>query len=88
MAFTIVREHSVMGNMRVVNLKITADAATELIDSGLPYIRWFSRGNIKVTTANVTVFPNAGLTGTATAGYLGVTGCTSGDVFFVTCYGA
>ena len=87
MAFTITRVFSAFGNERIVHLGITTDGAEETVETGLNNIIAFSRGHTKVNSANITVIPNKGSTSTALVGRLGISGCTTGDIFFVTCFG-
>lgn len=87
MAFTLtVNEKTVFGNMQVQMGTVTADATAGSVQTSLGRIR-----HITVTPKSVTtgykVAVNAGATGTSTAGALAITGCTSGDEFFVTVYG-
>jgi hypothetical protein len=88
MAYTVVRVNSVFGNERVAILKITTDAATQNVGSGLSVIHGIALGIISCNSANFKIGVNSATTGTAVAGTLGITGCTSGDVFYVTCFGA
>ena len=87
MAYTVTRFKTVFGDKAVVGLKIIADGATEAIPSGLKNIDWFSYGPSSMNSANIHISPNEGVTSTATAGTLGVTGCTSGDEFYITVFG-
>lgn len=87
MAFTVTKTISAFGNERVVHLAITADAATQTVDAGLKYIVAHSVGIQSCSTAAIKVWANSGAGGTSTAGSLGISGCASGDQFFVTVYG-
>lgn len=87
MAFTVTRDKSVFGNKAIVGLKIIADGATEAVPSGLKNIDYFSYGPSSMNSANIHISPNEGVTSTAAAGTLGITGCTSGDEFYVVVYG-
>ena len=87
MAFTYtVNEKTVFGNMNVQMGTVTADATTGTVATGFGYI-----AHLHVTPKSVTtgfkVARNAGAAGTSTVGTLAITGCTSGDEFFVTVYG-
>lgn len=76
------------GNKRVHVVSCVADAATQNIDTGLSQIDHFVMGKQSVTAGtNQVVYANSGAGGTALAGYLGCSGFTSGDVFFVKVYG-
>lgn len=79
MAYTVTRKHSVHGNERAVHLAITADGATENVASGLSVIDAISLGLKSMNSSNIKVNPSAG--------NLNISGCTSGDAFFVTVFG-
>jgi hypothetical protein len=88
MAYTIVREMTVLGNKRVALLDVTADAATQAIDTGLARIDHITVGLQSMTTqVGYRLAPNKNASGVAAAGTLGVSGLTSGDRLFVTVYG-
>lgn len=83
---TIVHKDA-FGSKRVHVLELTADSAEATLDSGLGFIDWISVGIQSCGTAAIKIAPNSGSTGTAIAGYLGISGAASGDVFYVTCFG-
>lgn len=88
MAFTLsVAEKTVFGNLQVQLGTVTADGTAGSVQTSLGRIR-----HVSVTPKSVTtgwkVAINAGESGTSTAGKLAITGCTSGDEFFVTVYGS
>lgn len=89
MAYTISKEITVFGNKRAVLLDITADAATQAVETGLARIDYI--GGIMLQSAATAIgpkfVPNKDASGAAAAGKLGVSGLTSGDRFFVTVYG-
>jgi hypothetical protein len=88
MAWTVTRKQTVFGNERIVHLNLTADAATQNVDTGLSVITAFSVGLQSMTTiASLHILPNVGAGATAIAGTLGCSGFTSGDSLFITCYG-
>ena len=87
MAWTITRDKSVFGNKAIVGLKVICDSATTAIESGLKNIDYFSYGPSSMNSSNIHISPNEGLTSTSIAGTLGVTGCTSGDEFYIVVYG-
>ncbi len=87
MAYTVTRDKTVFGNKASVIVKIIADAATEAVPSGLSRIDGISVGKSSMGTANIHIAVNKGLSGTAAAGTLGITGCASGDEFYVVVYG-
>ncbi len=87
MAYTVVKFNTVLGNKRVVGLDITADAATQTIETGLKVIEWMSNGEASMNSANIKLAVNSNASGVQSMGVLGVTGCTSGDRFFITVFG-
>jgi hypothetical protein len=88
MAFTTsLLVKTVLGDKRVHAYRITADAATQAIDTGLDYIDWFSMGFQSMSTAAFKVAVNEGAAGTSTLGSIGISGAASGDEFFITVYG-
>ena len=87
MAWTITRYPSVFGNKRAVGLKITTDGATTNVETGLQNIEWISCGFSSLNSANFKIGVNSATSGTQVFGTLGITGCTSGDAFFITVYG-
>jgi hypothetical protein len=87
MAFTYtVTKKTTFGDQHVQFGTLVADGTAGDAATGLGVIE-----HLHVTPKSVTtgfkVAKNAGQTGTSTAGTLAVTGCTSGDEFFVTVYG-
>ncbi len=88
MAYTISKEITVFGNKRSVLLDITADAATQAIETGLARVDYFNVGLASMATQiGFKIVPNKDASGTAASGKLGVSGLTSGDRLFVTVYG-
>ena len=88
MAYTVVfSKKGVQGDQRIHALKITADAATQNVDTGLKYIDFCSVGIRSASTAAIKIYPNSGAGGTSLVGYLGISGAVSGDEFYVVCYG-
>lgn len=87
MAYTVVKTSTVFGNERVVHLDITADSATQTIETGLKYITAHAVGAQSLSTAGIKIYQNVGAGGTAAAGSLGISGCVNGDEFFVTVFG-
>lgn len=86
MAYTVTRKQHISGDVRQVLLNITADSATSNVDSGLSFVEAFSVGAQSLTAA-VHIYANVGAISTSIAGNLGISGCTSGDQFYVICYG-
>jgi len=88
MAYTVTEiERTVFGNLNVRALKITADAGTEAIATGFNRVAFVSAAPKSMASAPWSISINEGVAGTANAGYIGVTGVTSGDDFYVTVFG-
>lgn len=87
MAYTVVKNPTVVGNKRAVALKVTADAATQTVETGLSVVEFFSFGAISCTTAAIKIAPNSNASGVQSNGVIGISGAASGDVFFVTVFG-
>ena len=88
MAFTVSTvKKTVFGDMRVHILDVTADGAESNIDTGLEYVDAFAVGAQSIATSAFTLKENADSSGTASNGYVGVSGVASGDAFFITVYG-
>lgn len=89
MAYTVTRYKTVFGDKRAVGLKVTTDAATQTIETGLSVIEWFSMGNLASMASQTGryVFINSSASGVATPGVLGCSGFAVGDDFYVTVFG-
>lgn len=88
MAYTVTKYPTVFGNKRTIGLEITADAATQTVETGLSVIEFFSVGISSATTmASMHIKKNLNASGVAANGSLGMSGFTSGDLVFVTVYG-
>lgn len=87
MAYTVTKVQSVWGNLRVVAMDVTADAATQVIETGLKNVQGVSYCPLSMNSSNIHMAINSSATGVASFGVFSVTGCTSGDHFFVTVYG-
>lgn len=87
MAYTVSRNGTVFGDKRVVGLKITADAATQTVESGLKNILFMSVGKSSMNSANIKIAVNSNASGVQSFGVLGITGCTSGDSLYITVFG-
>lgn len=87
MAYTVTRYKTVFGDKRTVMMKITADAATQTIETGLNVVEAFSHGKASMNTANQHFAINSNASGVQSMGVIAVTGCTTGDEFYVVVYG-
>lgn len=91
MAFTVAKiDNSVFGNKNMAVLSCTADAAADAFASPFKYVDHviFSPQSMS-TGANggAKIRKNVLSAGTASNGYIAVTGITSGDVFFLVVFG-
>lgn len=87
MAYTVTKQKFSASKNQML-IEVTADAATQAIETGLAKIDHFSVGYVSMATiVGVKIVPNKDASGTAANGTLGVSGLTSGDVFYVTVYG-
>ena len=88
MAFTITSvAKTVFGNKRVVDFRVTADAATQAIDTGLGFVESAIFTPESMTTAAGKMRLNQLAAGTASAGYIAISGVASGDVFYLKVFG-
>jgi hypothetical protein len=87
MAFTYtVAEKTVFGNLQVHMATVVADATAGAVATGLGTVAHVTVSP-KSVTSGYKVAANAGVSGTSTVGTVAITGCTSGDEFYVTVYG-
>jgi len=87
MAYTVSIEKTVVGNQRCHFLTVTADAATQNVETGLDYVTALSVCPVSMASAPWNARPNVGTVSTAMVGYVGVSGVASGDEFILVCYG-
>lgn len=87
MAFTLVRTPSVFGNQAAEIIQVTADASTQAIATRLGTIVGFSYGPVSMNSSNIHIAINSNASGVQTLGTVGISGCTSGDLFYLTVYG-
>jgi len=87
MAFTRTIVKTVHGNERVQHYVLTADAATDTIITGFGTVIAVATAPKSMASAPFSVSMNELLASTAAAGTIGVTGCTSGDDFYMTVWG-
>jgi hypothetical protein len=87
MAYTVVRKQHQAGDMRVVVLSCTADAATQTVETGLKNIFGFSVGPISMATLAVSIYANSSASGVRAMGSLGMSGVNTNDEFYVVCFG-
>ena len=76
-----------MGQYRHKVIRATADAATQNIDTGLGNIAWAGAVTVSNAADNWICYYNSLAAGTAAAGYIGVSGATSGDIMDIIIYG-
>ena len=77
---------TVVGDQRCHILKLTADAATQNVETGLDVIHGHMISPCSMA-AVAQVYPNVLAAGTSSAGYLGCSGFTSGDELFAIVFG-
>lgn len=88
MAFTLDQEFvGVHGNQRFWQGVITADAATGVVSFGLKSIHHVQATPKSAASTTINFKRDELADGTASAGDLAITGCTSGDDFYVMVYG-
>lgn len=78
---------TVMGNKRVIGFTVTSDATSGAVESGLDVIEGFSLSPISAATASPKARMNVNSGLTANNGSFHLSATTSGDDFFVVCYG-
>lgn len=86
MAYTVSKTQSVFGNLRSVILDITADAATQTVETGLKNVVGFSVGN-KSGASGWKIYANSNASGVQSMGVIGISNASSGDQAFVVVYG-
>lgn len=87
MAYTVTKYPTIFGNKKVVGLRISTDAATQTIETGLTNIEFASVAIISATSANFKFAYNSNASGVAAMGSVALTGMASTDELFVTVYG-
>ena len=89
MAFTnTLIERTVFGNKAVQVYSCLADNTSGVIATGMKKVDWISVTYKSMSTGATKFKINALTSGTASAGYVAVTGITSGDEFFIQVYGS
>lgn len=87
MAWTVTRTHMVIGNQRAVSIKMSADAATQTVETGLSRVEGMTIGYMSCSTRPQYVYYNSNASGVQSMGVLGLSGFTSGDEMVVMVYG-
>lgn len=88
MAFTKASAaQSVWGNKRMVSFTLTADANSGAVDTGLSVIESVMVAVKSAATGSQKFKANLNSGATALNGSLFCSSCTSGDDFYVTCFG-
>ena len=76
------------GNQKEMQIRVTADAASGTVDTGLDYIDFLQHSCQSATTAGYRCFMNSDETNSNTvAGQVGLSGLASGDELFLTVVG-
>lgn len=86
MAYTIVRTITAFGDQRAAILKITADAATQTVYTGMGHVNAFFVGNMS-GCSGWKIWANSNASGVATEGVLGISNAASGDQCFIVVLG-
>lgn len=89
MAWTVSKDAAVVGNKRMIIASVTSDSAEANLALGLGYVDHVSVSLISCSTGTALphVAKNMNSSGTASNGTVGISGCTSGDVFCIVAYG-
>lgn len=89
MAWTVTKYTTVFGDKRVVGLKLTADTATQTVETGLSVIEWVTINPFAsmASTTGRKLYINSNASGVASMGVLGCSGFAVGDDIYVTVYG-
>jgi len=88
MAYTVTKKAAtVMGNQRVWQGVITADATTGVVSFGFKQLFSVSANSKSAASSSEHFSINEDAVGAASAGDLAITGAASGDDFNVTVYG-
>lgn len=97
MAYTIsTNVNTVMGNLRCIGLRVTADAATQTIETGMKNVFMATDMNVSSTAATTLsaglgtgwkVYINSNASGIQSMGVLGVSNAVSGDVRDIIVFG-
>jgi len=78
---------TVKGNQREEQIRVTADAASGSVDTGLGVIEFLQHSAQSAATGDYRVFMNTNSGLTALNGTVAVSGVASGDVIFLTVVG-
>lgn len=87
MAFTVSTKRSVFGNYAVSIMEITADASTQTVETGLKNVVGMSVAKKSMNSSNIHLARNSNASGVQSFGVVGISGCTSGDLFEIVCFG-
>lgn len=87
MAWTITRTRDVTSKA-VVHLKCVADAATQVVETGLKNVVHYTFAPSSMTTiVGLNIAANSNASGVQSYGVLGCSGFNIGDVFYISVYG-
>lgn len=88
MAFTVaINQKKSEGNQRVHQISCSVDSASGNVVTGLKVVEHVHVTPISMNSAAIIVKRNVGSGATAIPGTVNLNGMTSGDVFYMTCYG-
>lgn len=80
-------KNQAVGDKYMYHIRVTADAASGALDTGLGVIDFIQHSPQSATTAGYRVFMNANSGLTASNGSVALSGLASGDVVFLTVIG-
>ncbi len=87
MAYTVTKYNDCFGSRRMVGMQVTADAATQTIETGLKSIEWATVGPSSMNSSNYKWAINSNASGVQSFGVFAITGLTSGDLLYVSVFG-
>jgi hypothetical protein len=88
MAYTAtLQKNNVMGNQRVAQYLVTADAASGVVVTTLGYIDAIAVAPVSMATAGAKFKANTNAASAAANGSVMVSSAANGDVFFLTVFG-
>jgi hypothetical protein len=68
-------------------MEITADASTQTVETGLKNVQAMIIGKKSMNSSNIHIARNSNASGVQSFGVVGISGCTSGDVFDLVVFG-
>ncbi len=78
---------TVYGNQRIHHIRVTADATSGAVDTGLSVVEFFQVCGQSATTTGFRTFMNQNSGLTANNGSVAISGAVSGDTIMLTVFG-